>query len=270
MAEINLKALRPYGDTTDDGFVQFSFTLPVPPDSKAREAATQMVREWGFIDVKIAHMSKIGVGYAFFVVFGRTEKTLDYTKIDVPQLSTEKRTYKEIDKLIAEKIRRPIRVVGACTGFDAHTVGLDAILNMKGFDGDIGLERYKGFRCVNMGSQIPTDELIDRAVKEKADAILLSKVVSQKDIHISDMRDLIAKLRKRGLEKRFILVAGGPRVTHKMALELGFDAGFTIGTRPSDVANYILEQMVERALARRGEDDGADKGLVEDERDKKK
>jgi beta-lysine 5,6-aminomutase beta subunit len=246
MREINLKALKPYGDTTDDGAVQFSFTLPVEPGAKAREAATVMVREWGFHDVKVAHMSTIGVGYSFFVVFGRTEKALDYTKIEAPQLSTEKRSYKEIDKMIAEMIGRPLRVVGACTGFDAHTVGLDAILNMKGFDGDIGLERYKHFTCVNMGSQIPTDELIERALKENADAILLSKVVSQKDIHIFDMKDLIAKLEKRGLAGRFILVAGGPRVTHKLALELGFDAGFTIGCRPSDVANYLLEKMIER------------------------
>ena len=66
------------------------------------------------------------------------------------------------------------------------------------------------------------------------------------------MRDLIAKLKKRGLEKHFILVVGGPRVTHKLALELGFDAGFTIGARPSDVANFLLEKMMERKD--RGED----------------
>ena len=167
-------------------------------------------------------------------------------------MPSEKRSYKEIDQLILSKIKRPIRLVGACTGYDAHTVGLDAIINMKGYDGDIGLERYKGFHAVNMGSQVPTDELIDRAIKEKADAILLSKIVSQKDIHISDMRDLIARLKKRGLEKKFILVVGGPRVTHKLALELGFDAGFTIGARPSDVANFLLEKMMERKD--RGED----------------
>jgi beta-lysine 5,6-aminomutase beta subunit len=97
-----------------------------------------------------------------------------------------------------------------------------------------------------MGSQVPTEELIDRAVKENADAILLSKVVSQKDIHIHDMRDLIAQLKKRGLENRFVLVVGGPRVTHKLALELGYDAGFTIGSRPSDVANFLYEKMVEK------------------------
>jgi len=247
MPEIDLKNLLPYGDTSQDGAVQLSFTLPIEPGAKAREAASQMVRSWGFFDVKIAHMSQIGIGYAFFVVMARTEKSLDYTKVEVPQLDLEKRDYKEIDKNILKDLKKPIRLVGACTGYDAHTVGLDAILNMKGFDGDIGLERYKGFKVVNMGSQVPTSELIDRAVKEKADAILLSKVVSQKDIHIYDMKDLISQLKKRGLEKDFILVVGGPRVTHKLALELGFDAGFTIGSRPSDVANFLYEKMMEKS-----------------------
>lgn len=246
MAEIDLTKLVPYGDTTGDGAIQFSFTLPVEPSPKAREAASHLVRDWGFHDVKIAHMSRIGVNYSLFVVFARTDKGIDFTKVVVPELSTEKRNYKEIDKLILSELKRPIRVVGACTGYDAHTVGLDAILNMKGFDGDIGLERYKGFKCVNMGSQVPTDELIDRAVKEKADAILLSKIVTQKDIHIADMKDLMTKLKKRGLEGHFVLVAGGPRVTHKLAVELGFDAGFTIGARPTDVANFLLEKMIEK------------------------
>ncbi len=246
MAEIDLKNLLPYGDTTQDGAVQLSFTLPVEPSQKAKEAATQLVKLWGFHDIKVAHMSKAGVGYSFFVCFGRIDKGIDITSLHVPEVSISTRTYKEIDKLIKEKVGRKIVVVGACTGYDAHTVGLDAILNMKGFDGDIGLERYQGFRCVNMGSQIPTDELIDRAVKEKADAILLSKIVTQKDIHIHDMRELMTRLKKRGLENKFILVVGGPRVTHKLALELGFDAGFSIGTKPSDVSNYLLEKMIER------------------------
>lgn len=226
--------------------IQISFTLPVPPSDQARESANQFAQAMGFTDIKVAHMSKIGIGFSFFVLMVKTDKAIDFTKIEPPKHASEKRTYKEIDKLIGQNIKRPIRLVGACTGYDAHTVGLDAILNMKGFDGDIGLERYHGFRVVNMGSQVPTDELIERAIKEKADVILLSKVVSQKDIHIHDMRDLIQKLKKRGMEDRFILVAGGPRVTHQIAVELGFDAGFTIGTRPSDVANYVYEKLLER------------------------
>jgi hypothetical protein len=36
-------------------------------------------------------------------------------------------------------------------------------------------------------------------------------------------------------------------VDHKTALELGFDAGFGPGTKPSDVANYIYYRLLERA-----------------------
>jgi beta-lysine 5,6-aminomutase beta subunit len=43
VGDINLKALKPYGDTTDDGALQLSFTLPVEPSARAREAATQLL-----------------------------------------------------------------------------------------------------------------------------------------------------------------------------------------------------------------------------------
>ena len=39
---------------------------------------------------------------------------------------------------------RKLVVVGACIGTDAHTVGIDAILNIKGFAGEKGLEYYRG------------------------------------------------------------------------------------------------------------------------------
>ena len=240
--------LLPYGDTTNDGIIQLSFTLPVAPSHKTKEAALQLIQSWGFTDVRIAHISQVGTGYSFFVAFAKAQQGIDFDNIQVQEVyaQAQSRTYQEIDSLILTYIKRPIRIVGACTGFDAHTVGLDAILNMKGFDGDIGLERYKGFDVTNMGSQVPTQELIDCAIKKNADAILVSKVVSQKDIHVSDLEDLMQSLEKQNLSDRFILVAGGPRVTPQMATELGFDAGFTLGTKPSDVANFLLEKMLEK------------------------
>lgn len=246
MEKIDLSSLKPYGDTSNDGALQLSFTLPVKPCPKAREAAQQLVQSWGFTDIKVAHISEVGEGFSFFVVFAKTQKGIDYEKVKVSDIHRDRRSYKEIDKQILSDIRRAIRVVGACTGFDAHTVGLDAILSMKGFDGDVGLERYKGFDVVNMGSQVPAEKLIEKAIAFKADAILVSKVVSQKDIHVHDLRDVISQLKKRGLDNRFILVAGGPRVTHQIAAELGFDAGFTVGAYPSDVADFILHQMLKR------------------------
>jgi beta-lysine 5,6-aminomutase beta subunit len=35
-------------------------------------------------------------------------------------------------------------------------------------------------------------------------------------------------------------------VDHKLAMELGFDAGFGPGTKPSDVANYIVHALLKK------------------------
>ncbi|WP_260115288.1 OAM dimerization domain-containing protein [Ornithinimicrobium sp. INDO-MA30-4] len=38
--------IRPYGDTTGDGMVQVSFTLPIPHDKRAEGAALQWPPRW--------------------------------------------------------------------------------------------------------------------------------------------------------------------------------------------------------------------------------
>jgi beta-lysine 5,6-aminomutase beta subunit len=117
---------------------------------------------------------------------------------------------------------------------------------MKGFAGDYGLERYQWLDARNLGAQVLAQDLLDIAVKEKADAILVSKVVTQHNIHVKDMKELTQLVSARKLGDQFILVAGGPRVTHPMALECGFDAGFGVGTKPSDVASYIVDEFLRR------------------------
>ena len=37
--------IRPYGDTTGDGMVQVSFTLPIPHDKRAEGAALQLAAQ---------------------------------------------------------------------------------------------------------------------------------------------------------------------------------------------------------------------------------
>ena len=86
-----------------------------------------------------------------------------------------------------------------------------------------------------------------RARAEKADAILVSQVVTQRGIHKDNSAQLVEMLREKGLRDRFILLLGGPRIDHKTALELGFDAGFGPGTLPSDVANFLYRTLTVRS-----------------------
>lgn len=244
--QANLKKLRPYGDIMDDGTVQLCFTLPVEPSPEAREAAVQLVQKMGFDHIKVATMEKAADGFALFVIYGNTKYQIDYTQIKVIKIEAEKRSRDEIDEVIRTQIGRKLVILGACTGYDAHTVGIDAIINMKGFAGDYGLERYQWLDARNLGAQVLNEDLLKLAVKENADAVLVSKVVTQHNIHLKDFKDLIARAKKLGLDEKLIFVAGGPRVTHPMALECGFDAGFGVGTKPSEVASYIVDEYLRR------------------------
>jgi len=239
--------IRPYGDTLNDGAVQLSFTLPVENSAKAEEAARLFVKKLGFDEVEIAHSSKLSDNFTFFVAYGKTAISINYDEVEV-QVVEESMDFYGVNDFIKEHIKRKVVIIGACTGSDAHTVGIDAIMNMKGYEQHYGLERYPMIEAHNLGAQVTNEKLIEYAVKVKADAILVSQVVTQKDVHIENLTNLIELLEAEGLRSKMVVVAGGPRISNKLALELGFDAGFGRGTYPENVASFVVEKMVERGV----------------------
>nr|WP_167816263.1 OAM dimerization domain-containing protein [Methanocorpusculum sp. GPch4] len=238
---------RPYGDTLDDGAVQFSFTLPVPEGPLGREAARHLVEKWGFDQVDVVHSHALAEDFSFYVAYGRTATGIDLSTIQVEEATGPSvYTMDEANEIVRTRLGRKVVVVGACTGFDAHTVGIDAIMNMKGYDHHFGLERYPEFEAYNLGAQVPNEKLIDFAVKVKADAILISQVVTQKDVHIQNLTQFIEMLQARGLREQFIVLVGGSRIGNKLAVELGFDGGFGKGTFADHVATFIVDRLLER------------------------
>ncbi|HEX9291903.1 MAG TPA: OAM dimerization domain-containing protein [Anaeromyxobacteraceae bacterium] len=237
--------VRPYGDRRDDGVVQLSFVLPAPAGERAREAAVELARKMGLDEVHVAAMERAADGYTFFVVYGRTAAAVDYAAIQVPEV-VRKKDFDELNEIIAREVGRRIVVLGACTGSDAHAVGIDAIMNMKGYAGDYGLERYPMLDAKNLGAQVENAALA-RLVKERhADAVLVSQVVTQRDVHKDNARQLLDELERLGVRGQVIAILGGPRLDHRTALELGYDAGFGPGTLPSDVANWIVGEVLRR------------------------
>jgi beta-lysine 5,6-aminomutase beta subunit len=238
--------VKPYGDTFNDGKVQLSFTLPVQWSEAADEAARQLVVKMGFTDVQVVEGRAIASGFSFFVVYASTPHAVDFSTITAPSAKTHAMSMDEIDAFVAERIGRKLRVAGACIGTDAHTVGIDAILNMKGYKGDYGLERYKMFETYNLGSQVSVEELVRFAKEKQIDALLASQVVTQKGSDVKNFTALVELLEAEGVRDRIVLCCGGPRVTNLMATELGYDAGFGRGTVPSEVAAFIATKMAER------------------------
>jgi beta-lysine 5,6-aminomutase beta subunit len=182
-------------------------------------------------------------------VYGKTMHAVDATAVEAVDVEAPTLSREAIDRAIEERLRRRIVVLGCALESDAHTVGLDAIFNMKGFAGDYGLERYAGFEAWNLGAQVPIETVVRRARETGADAILVSSTVTQNDIHVRHMTDLVDMLEAERLRDRLILVAGGARIDHALAQELGYDAGFGPGTTASKVAAFLLEEMTRRSHA---------------------
>ena len=237
--------VRAYGDTTGDGMVQLSFTLPVPAGPRAEAAAALFAKKMGLDPALVVHTKAVGEQFTFFVVYGRSPVILDLDDVVVVEREFPLLTVKEINLQIRSRLRRRLVVVGATVGTDAHTVGLDAILNVKGFAGEKGLESYREIRVVNLGAQVDADDLVRRAAAESADAVLVSQVVTQRDAHLHHVREVADALAAHWPTNRTrpLLLVGGPRFDPAAADELGADRVFAKGTTPSEVASYLVHAL---------------------------
>jgi beta-lysine 5,6-aminomutase beta subunit len=246
--------IRPYGDTTGDGRVQVSFTLPVPFGSeeeraRAEGAALQLAASMGLDPAMVVHAKGMGPDFTFFIVYGRVSHLVDLSQVTVARREFPVLSSAEINLRIRAGLGRKLVVLGACIGTDAHTVGIDAILNVKGHAGEKGLEYYREMRVVNLGAQVGVDDLVARARAEQADAVLVSQVVTQREAHLAGAREVAAAF--RGGDGP-LLVVGGPRFDPAMAEDLGVDKIFGRGTTPREVASYLVHALAPREAALMG------------------
>ncbi len=236
--------IRPYGDTTGDGMVQMSFTLPLPHDKLAEGAALQLARRMGLDPAILVHAKAMGPDFTFFVVYGSSTHLVTLDDVHVVEREYPHLSAKDANLTIRRQLRRKLVVLGACIGTDAHTVGIDAILNVKGFAGEKGLEYLREMAVTNLGAQVTVPELVARARAERADAVLVSQVVTQKDAHLRNTRELAAAFREAMGEERPLVIVGGPRFDPAMAADLGVDKVFGRGTTPGEVASYLVHALI--------------------------
>ena len=93
----DLTRLKPYGDTMDDGRIQLSFTLPVPDDERAVEAARAILTAMGLSNPLISWHEALDDRFTRIIAYATFEKGIDYTRIEAASIEAPVMTMEETD-----------------------------------------------------------------------------------------------------------------------------------------------------------------------------
>ncbi len=99
----------------------------------------------------------------------------------------------------------------------------------------------------NLGSQVGNSDLIREGMRLQADVYLVSQTVTQNEAHIKNLKDLVEMAKAEGIREKVLLICGGPRIDQRLAMELGYDAGFGSTSFADDVATFIVEELRRRS-----------------------
>jgi len=224
-----------------DGYLTLTMFIP-EPEEVAEAAALEIAKKLGLEEPEVIHRG----------IMHPAEGTLLEVKAKVPfgipknSLKIPERPSVLSEEEIREEIaKHPMKVVCGTVGEDEHSVGMREIIDIK----HGGIEGF-GIKAVYLGTSVPIEKMVNAAIEEDADAILISTIISHADIHRKNMERLAKLCIEKGVRDRFILVGGGTQVTNDMAVEAGLDAGFGRGTKGIQVASFLVKKR--RELWRQG------------------
>jgi len=135
-----------------------------------------------------------------------------------------------LPKVPKEKALEKGTVVICTVKGDIHDVGKNIV---------VALLRANGFNVHDLGVDIPTSKLIEKAEEVRADIIALSALMSST---IGGQKDVIAYLKDIGKREKFIVMVGGGATTQEWAEEIGADGYAETASEAVMVASRLIER----------------------------
>lgn len=139
------------------------------------------------------------------------EQAVDYLKPMLPQRSEDEQL--------------PVVIIATVEG-DIHDIGKNLVVLML---------KNHGYRVVDLGKDVPTEQIVDAAIQKNAAVIGLSALMTTTMMR---MKDVVALAKKKGCKSRIVI--GGAAVNESFADEIGAD-GYS-----KDAADCV--KLVERLL----------------------
>ena len=193
----------------------------------------------------------VNVGTIGHVDHGKTSLTAAITSVLAKKGFAEARGYDQIDAAPEER-ERGITISTAHVEYETenrHYAHVDCpghadyVKNMI-----TGAAQMDGAILVVAASDGPMPQtrehiLLARQVGVPAIVVYMNKCDLVDD---PDLIELVEMLEAEGLRDKVILACGGPRISHELAKELGYDAGFGMNTYADDVASFVAQEFVRR------------------------
>jgi D-ornithine 4,5-aminomutase subunit beta len=232
----NTQLIRPEVEFMADGVLVLTMMLPC--DQRHAEAAALKIGEkMALSDCEVIHSQLMHPSEGTYIEMkGKVGFDIDLSTLELPEI-VETLSEAEIREAIHA---HPMTIVAATVGEDEHSVGLKEILDIK----HGGIEGF-GVKYHYLGTSCPVEKLIDAAIETKADAILISTIISHNNVHYDNMQKLADAATEKGVRDQLILVAGGTQVSAETAVSSGMDAGFGRGSRGIDVASFLVKRRRE-------------------------
>ncbi|CQR72772.1 Methionine synthase [Sporomusa ovata DSM 2662] len=111
-----------------------------------------------------------------------------------------------------KKTMRQGKIVLATVEGDIHDIGKGIVAS---------LIKSQGFQVIDLGRDVPVSKLIDVAVKENADIIGTSALLTTTILH---QKELEEQLKRHGLKEKIKTMVGGAPCTQRWASRIGADA----------------------------------------------
>lgn len=122
-----------------------------------------------------------------------------------------------------------IKVLMAKPGLDGHDLGAKFMARVL---------RDAGMEVVYTGRQQTPEQVVEAAIQEDVDVIGLSFLSGA---HLALTQKIIGELKKKGLEKEFLIVVGGTISSRDIPLlkEIGVAEVFPVETEPEEVVRFL-------------------------------
>jgi len=113
--------------------------------------------------------------------------------------------------LSSKKDGKGPKIVMATVEGDIHDIGKNIVTIML---------KVNGYEIIDLGADVPLEKIIETAIKESAQGIGLSAMMTTT---MGAMKDFIEILRDKGIRSEFKVLIGGAPITEDYAEEIGAD-----------------------------------------------